>query len=83
MFVIAFNFIKLIIYYGVLFNKVLFSWYHGRLARSNAEERLHDIGIPGCYLVRESERKAGSYVLSFLSEKSGPTHFRFVYWVIF
>jgi len=59
-----------------------FSWYHGKLDRSNAEERLHEESIPGSYLVRESERKAGSYVLSFLSENSGAAHFRQVYFLI-
>nr|CAB3265445.1 ras GTPase-activating protein 1 [Phallusia mammillata] len=53
-------------------------WYHGRLDRRIAEERLNETGLPGCYLVRESERKSGSYVLSFFSEKCGPTHFRII-----
>ncbi|CAH1797492.1 unnamed protein product, partial [Owenia fusiformis] len=50
-------------------------WYHGRLARNDAEERLHEAGNYGCYLVRESERKPGSYVLSHLG-KTGINHFR-------
>ncbi|CAK8676614.1 unnamed protein product [Clavelina lepadiformis] len=53
-------------------------WYHGKLDRRIAEERLLEVNVPGCFLVRESERKSGSYVLSFLSENSGTTHFRIV-----
>lgn len=52
-----------------------FRWYHGKLDRSIAEERLLNAGHPGGYLVRESERKPGSYVLSFYSV-TGITHFR-------
>ena len=48
------------------------------LGRANAEERLKETGIHGSYLVRESERKAGSYVLSFLSQQNGAAHFRYV-----
>ena len=54
----------------------IFSWYHGKLDRRIAEERLLEVNVPGCFLVRESERKSGAYVLSFLSENSGTTHFR-------
>uniref|UniRef100_H2Y687 Ras GTPase-activating protein 1 n=1 Tax=Ciona savignyi TaxID=51511 RepID=H2Y687_CIOSA len=53
-------------------------WYHGKLDRRIAEDRLLEVNIPGSYLVRESERKSGSYVLSFLSENSGMTHFRII-----
>ncbi|XP_021354731.1 ras GTPase-activating protein 1-like [Mizuhopecten yessoensis] len=50
-------------------------WYHGRLGRQTAEERLRSAGEIGSYLVRESESKSGSYVLSYLG-KNGLTHFR-------
>lgn len=54
-------------------------WYHGRLSRYAAEERLwqtsSDIGRLGSYLVRESDRKPGSYVLSYLG-RTGINHFR-------
>ena len=57
-----------------------FSWYHGRLDRIGAEERLRqyrgaDGTNMGSYLVRESDRKPGSYVLSYLG-KTGINHFR-------
>jgi len=53
------------------------AWYHGRLDRLGAEERLRT-SLPnniGAYLVRESDRKPGSYVLSYLG-KTGINHFR-------
>ncbi|KAI5725466.1 hypothetical protein M8J77_015855 [Diaphorina citri] len=50
-------------------------WYHGRLDRYTAEERLWELGELGSYLVRESDRKPGSYVLSYLG-KAGINHFR-------
>ena len=50
-------------------------WYHGRLDRNTAEDRLRQAGQPGSYLIRESDRKPGSYVLSFLG-KTGINHFR-------
>ncbi|KAF6210918.1 hypothetical protein GE061_014030 [Apolygus lucorum] len=50
-------------------------WYHGRLDRYTAEERLWSTSKMGSYLVRESDRKPGSYVLSYLG-KTGINHFR-------
>lgn len=50
-------------------------WYHGRLSRNSAEERLWHVSDIGSYLVRESDRKPGSYVLSYLG-RSGINHFR-------
>ncbi|XP_031782247.1 ras GTPase-activating protein 1 [Nasonia vitripennis] len=50
-------------------------WYHGRLDRFTAEERLRDASRLGSYLVRESDRKPGSYVLSYLG-RTGINHFR-------
>ncbi|KAL7304905.1 ras GTPase-activating protein 1 isoform X2 [Trichogramma pretiosum] len=50
-------------------------WYHGRLDRFTAEERLWDASKIGSYLVRESDRKPGSYVLSYLG-RTGINHFR-------
>ncbi|XP_072166602.1 ras GTPase-activating protein 1-like [Diadema setosum] len=50
-------------------------WYQGCLDRHTAEMRLHEAEKPGSYLVRESERKPGSYVLSYLGQK-GINHFR-------
>ncbi|XP_014259409.1 ras GTPase-activating protein 1 [Cimex lectularius] len=50
-------------------------WYHGRLDRYTAEERLYQAAKMGSYLVRESDRKPGSYVLSYFG-KTGINHFR-------
>lgn len=50
-------------------------WYHGRLDRFQAEERLWAAARLGSYLVRESDRKPGSYVLSYLG-RTGINHFR-------
>ncbi|XP_047506178.1 ras GTPase-activating protein 1 isoform X2 [Pieris napi] len=50
-------------------------WYHGRLDRYTSEERLWATGKHGSYLVRESDRKPGSYVLSYLG-RTGINHFR-------
>ncbi|XP_059056111.1 ras GTPase-activating protein 1 [Achroia grisella] len=50
-------------------------WYHGRLDRYTSEERLWAAGKLGSYLVRESDRKPGSYVLSYLG-RTGMNHFR-------
>ncbi|XP_014669624.1 PREDICTED: ras GTPase-activating protein 1-like [Priapulus caudatus] len=50
-------------------------WYHGRLDRSTAEERLLATGSISTYLIRESDRKPGSYVLSYLGI-TGINHFR-------
>nr|CAH0102365.1 unnamed protein product [Daphnia galeata] len=50
-------------------------WYHGRLDRFGSESRLRDFGKLGAYLVRESDRKPGSYVLSYFG-RTGVNHFR-------
>ena len=50
-------------------------WYHGRLDRYTSEQRLTQASRQGSYLIRESDRKPGSYVLSFLG-KTGINHFR-------
>ncbi|KAJ7413048.1 ras GTPase-activating protein 1-like protein [Pitangus sulphuratus] len=52
-------------------------WYHGKLDRAIAEERLWQAGKPGSYLIRESDRRPGSFVLSFLS-KTSVNHFRII-----
>ncbi|XP_072923108.1 ras GTPase-activating protein 1-like isoform X1 [Hemitrygon akajei] len=51
-------------------------WYHGKLDRTIAEERLSQAGRPGSYLIRESDRRPGSFVLSFLSKTGVVNHFR-------
>ncbi|KAL3867273.1 hypothetical protein ACJMK2_044487 [Sinanodonta woodiana] len=50
-------------------------WYHGRLDRKTTEQRLRSSNQVGSYLVRESESKPGSYVLSYFG-KTGINHFR-------
>uniref|UniRef100_A0A8C9NR48 Ras GTPase-activating protein 1 n=1 Tax=Serinus canaria TaxID=9135 RepID=A0A8C9NR48_SERCA len=52
-------------------------WYHGKLDRTIAEERLWQAEKPGSYLIRESDRRPGSFVLSFLS-KTSVNHFRII-----
>ena len=54
-----------------------FRWYHGKLDRTIAEERLRQARTPGSYLIRESDRRPGSFVLSFLSMTSVVNHFRY------
>ncbi|KAK3861358.1 hypothetical protein Pcinc_032675 [Petrolisthes cinctipes] len=53
------------------------SWYHGRLDRAQSEDRLRLFGKLGSYLVRESDRRPGSYVLSYLG-RSGVSHFNYL-----
>ncbi|XP_071755802.1 ras GTPase-activating protein 1-like [Centroberyx gerrardi] len=53
-------------------------WYHGKLDRTIAEERLRQARAPGSYLIRESDRRPGSFVLSFLSMTSVVNHFRII-----
>uniref|UniRef100_A0A8C9VJI1 RAS p21 protein activator 1 n=1 Tax=Scleropages formosus TaxID=113540 RepID=A0A8C9VJI1_SCLFO len=53
-------------------------WYHGKLDRTMAEERLRQARTPGSYLIRESDRRPGSFVLSFLSISGAVNHFRII-----
>ncbi|XP_036385298.1 ras GTPase-activating protein 1 [Megalops cyprinoides] len=53
-------------------------WYHGKLDRTIAEERLRQARTPGSYLIRESDRRPGSFVLSFLSMTNMVNHFRII-----
>uniref|UniRef100_UPI00398ECF8E ras GTPase-activating protein 1-like isoform X3 n=1 Tax=Pristiophorus japonicus TaxID=55135 RepID=UPI00398ECF8E len=53
-------------------------WYHGKLDRTIAEERLCQAGRSGSYLIRESDRRPGSFVLSFLSKTGVVNHFRII-----
>jgi Ras GTPase-activating protein 1 len=52
------------------------SWYHGRLDRLASEDRLKQANKQAGFLVRESERKPGSFVLSYFSFKSFIYHFK-------
>lgn len=49
--------------------------YHGKLDRRTAEEQLSANGNYGAFLLRESDRKVGSYVLSYYG-RTGINHFR-------
>ncbi|XP_063051337.1 ras GTPase-activating protein 1 isoform X1 [Engraulis encrasicolus] len=53
-------------------------WYHGKLDRTIAEERLRQARTHGSYLIRESDRRPGSFVLSFLSNTNVVNHFRII-----
>ncbi|XP_048037055.1 ras GTPase-activating protein 1 [Megalobrama amblycephala] len=53
-------------------------WYHGKLDRMIAEERLLQVRAAGSYLIRESDRRPGSFVLSFLSMTNTVSHFRII-----
>ncbi len=53
-----------------------FRWYHGRISRQTACERLDLVGEAGGYLVRESVGKTGDYALSYLSQTGMPHHFK-------
>uniref|UniRef100_A0A8C1GZV5 RAS p21 protein activator 1 n=1 Tax=Cyprinus carpio carpio TaxID=630221 RepID=A0A8C1GZV5_CYPCA len=53
-------------------------WYHGKLDRMIAEERLLQARTAGSYLIRESDRRPGSFVLSFLSMTNSVNHFRII-----
>ncbi|XP_043920084.1 ras GTPase-activating protein 1 [Protopterus annectens] len=53
-------------------------WYHGKLDRTIAEERLRQAARSGSYLIRESDRRPGSFVLSFLSKTNTVSHFRII-----
>ncbi|CAF1216330.1 unnamed protein product [Didymodactylos carnosus] len=50
-------------------------WYHGRLNRCEAEERLTNT-LRGSYLVRESEQNPGTYSLSYKGNDEQISHFK-------
>lgn len=52
-----------------------YRWFHGKLDRLSAEKRLLLAGKAGSYLVRESDRKSNTYVLSYLAVQ-GINHFK-------
>ena len=60
----------------LIFLFLYFSWYHGRLDRILSEERLRLANKPSGFLVRESDRKPGSFVLSYYSFKFQIYHFK-------
>lgn len=51
-------------------------WYHGRITRQTACERLELVGEPGGYLVRESVGQPGDYAISYLSRIGQVHHFK-------
>ncbi|CAF0797275.1 unnamed protein product [Brachionus calyciflorus] len=52
------------------------NWYHGRLDRNRSELLLREYNKTGSFLVRESEKTSGSYVLSYYSFDSKIHHFK-------
>ncbi len=55
----------------------LIRWYHGRITRQMACERLLEVvGEPGGYLVRESVGQPGDYAISYLSHLGQVHHFK-------
>lgn len=52
--------------------------FHGRMDRRAAEDRLATDGRQGAFLLRESDRKTGSYVLSY-NGRTGVNHFKITY----
>lgn len=66
----------------LIVNNFLCRWYHGRLDRYSAELRLQAASKLGSYLIRESDRKPGSYVLSYLGH-TGINHFRYYLFIPF
>lgn len=55
-----------------------FSWFHGKLDRTEAEMRLSEILTPGAYLVRQSVNSPDTYSISFISSQ-GIIHFRILF----
>ena len=51
-------------------------WYHGRISRITACERLQAVGQTGGYLVRESVGQPGDYAISYLSRTGHVHHFK-------
>ena len=51
-------------------------WYHGRISRQTACERLELVGEAGGYLVRESVGQPGDYAISYLSCTGQVHHFK-------
>ncbi len=52
------------------------SWFHGRLDRSECEERLKNSAKRPNFLVRESFLRHGSFVLSYLSLDGTVYHYK-------
>lgn len=50
-------------------------FFHGKLDRRTAEDRLNATSKVGAFLLRESDRKTGAYVLSYYG-RTGINHFR-------
>ncbi|THD19491.1 Tyrosine protein phosphatase non receptor type [Fasciola hepatica] len=49
-------------------------WFHGRITGKEAEKMLLEKDVYGCFLVRESVHRPGSYVLSVLTSSSQVAH---------
>ena len=51
-------------------------WFHGCITRQETVSRLKAANISHCYLVRESQTKLGTYVLSYMAQNNYVHHFR-------
>uniref|UniRef100_A0A8C2CB40 RAS p21 protein activator (GTPase activating protein) 1b n=1 Tax=Cyprinus carpio TaxID=7962 RepID=A0A8C2CB40_CYPCA len=74
-------FLNILMIFGIKEKSIILThtlWYHGKLDRMIAEERLLQARTAGSYLIRESDRRPGSFVLSFLSMTNTVSHFRII-----
>jgi len=53
----------------VIFADQDISWFHGPLARDEAEKLVSELGVDGGFLVRESLTSPGDFVLTVLRDK--------------
>jgi hypothetical protein len=53
-------------------------WYHGRIDRLDSEDILKSSGLLQSFLVRESEKRPGSFVLSYLARDRSINHYKLV-----
>jgi hypothetical protein len=51
-------------------------WFHGQLSRLRSEELLRDEIKPGSFLLRESQKNSGAFVLSYHSFNGNIFHFK-------
>jgi Ras GTPase-activating protein 1 len=64
---------------NIKMNEMNINCFHGRLSRKESELRLRSSQLLNCYLLRESDRKPLSYVLSYLGSNLEINHFRIQY----
>ena len=52
------------------------AWYHGRLSRDESESRLTRSNKRPAFLLRESDKRPGSFVLSYLALDNSFNHYK-------